>query len=117
MKNLLLTKTAVAAGCGLLVITLVSQPKDVFAGDREWATVGKILTGVVGAGLVYEIMDGNNHYTVTHYNYGHVYPYYGRHYGRYYSRPYYGRYHAPRRGYRSNIHYRPYDRSRYYCYR
>ena len=36
--------------------TLISQNK-VYAGDKEWATVGKILTGALGVVVVNDILN------------------------------------------------------------
>lgn len=45
------TLTTVVAG---LLIAAGAAPRPVMAGDREWATAGKILTGVVVAGMLAE---------------------------------------------------------------
>lgn len=52
MKKAILTSSLTAVVC--LTTTFFSQ-KDACAGDREWATVGKILTGIVGVGVIHEV--------------------------------------------------------------
>ncbi len=108
MQNTLLKKVSIITSIGVLAIVFLYHPTSVYAGDREWATVGKILTGVVGAGIVYEIIDSDNHYSVSYYHYGPPSPYYRSYYGRQYYNP---RHHRPYH------HRRPYYRDRYYCYR
>ncbi|MDP8218097.1 MAG: hypothetical protein P9M03_05170 [Candidatus Theseobacter exili] len=73
------------------------------AGEREWATAGKILTGVVGASVVADAVYG--------------YPRGGYYYPRYYApapAPVYGPYYRP---YRNYSPYRPYYRPYYRRYR
>ena len=87
----------------------MNQGSTVYAGDREWSTVGKILTGVIGAGVVYNIIDADDHYAVTYYHYGQPSPYYRR----YYSNNHYRRNHRYTK--RAKKHHD--NRDRYYCYR
>ena len=62
MKKMILTGTVVLAlaGAGL---------SSARAGDREWATAGKVLTGVAVAGLIVAASDGHAQYSVN-YSYG-----------------------------------------------
>jgi hypothetical protein len=62
MKKMILTGTVMLAlaGAGL---------QSARAGDREWATVGKVLTGVAAAGLVAVIASGHAQGSVS-YSYG-----------------------------------------------
>ncbi|MCB1195067.1 hypothetical protein KDK77_02680 [bacterium] len=55
-----MSKLLSAVVLGICLTTFVSQGK-VFAGDREWATVGKILTGVVGARVLYDVLDDRDY--------------------------------------------------------
>lgn len=93
------------------------------AGDREWATVGKILTGVVGAGLIYETFNNGYYYRDGYYYRPRTYyrsyyevpdviiierpsrgPYYHRRHG-YYRDRYYDRVnYRPRHHYKRRIH-------------
>ena len=59
MKTMILTGTVVLAlaGAGLQTAR---------AGDREWATVGKVLTGVAVAGLVVAATDGHAQCSVNY---------------------------------------------------
>ena len=110
MKTTVLKKTLFIATMAVLTITLLYHPTSVYAGDREWSTVGKILTGVIGAGIVYEIIDDDDDYSVSYYHYGPPSPYYRSYYGRRYYR-----HHRHHRPYYNRRHY--YNRDRYYCYR
>jgi hypothetical protein len=62
MKKMILTGTVILA---LAVAGLQSAR----AGDREWATAGKVLTGVAVVGLVAAVVDGHAHGSVS-YSYG-----------------------------------------------
>ncbi|MEW6534770.1 MAG: hypothetical protein AB1454_03995 [Candidatus Auribacterota bacterium] len=108
-KKLFITAVALASFIGVQ-----SYSVPAYSGDREWATVGKILTGVVGAGLVYETMyDGYYYHPRTYYrSYYEVpdviiidRPYHGPYYRRghhYYHNRYYDRsYYRPRHYYRT----------------
>jgi hypothetical protein len=59
MKKIFLTGTVILAlaGAGL---------QSARAGDREWATVGKVLTGVAVAGLIVAASDGHAQCSVTY---------------------------------------------------
>jgi hypothetical protein len=59
MKKMILTGTVilVLAGAGL---------QSARAGDREWATVGKVLTGVAVAGLIVAATDGHAQCSVNY---------------------------------------------------
>ena len=108
----------------IILSSLIFSYNPVYAGDEEWATVGKILTGVVGGGIVYNIFSDSDcrprHYPSEHYfSYGYYGPGISFNFGsdgyRYYPRGYY-RY--PRRHYRPRYHHRPYYGRRYgYHYR
>ena len=52
MKKLILTGTVILALAG-------ASLQSARAGDREWATVGKVLTGVAVAGLIVAAADGH----------------------------------------------------------
>jgi hypothetical protein len=52
MKKMILTGTVILALAG-------ASLQSARAGDREWATVGKVLTGVAVAGLVVAAVDGH----------------------------------------------------------
>ncbi len=54
--------TGSLVGAALVLTGFFSSPQSVYAGDSEWATVGKILTGVVGAGIVYEVTRNHDSY-------------------------------------------------------
>jgi hypothetical protein len=62
MKKMILTGTVILAlaGAGL---------QSARAGDREWATVGKVLTGVAVVGLVAAVVNGHAQGSVS-YSYG-----------------------------------------------
>jgi len=62
MKKMILTGTMILALAGASLQTAR-------AGDREWATVGKVLTGVAVAGLIVAVADGHAQANVT-YTYG-----------------------------------------------
>ncbi len=63
MKKLILTAVAVA------VVGLSAQTAH--AGDREWATVGKVLTGVAAGVVIANAIDNGPGYTSVSYgNYG-----------------------------------------------
>ena len=59
MKKMILTGTLVLALAG-------ASLQSARAGDREWATVGKVLTGVAVAGLIVAAADGHAQATVTY---------------------------------------------------
>jgi hypothetical protein len=61
MKKMILTGTVILALAGANLQTAR-------AGDREWATVGKVLTGVAVAGLIVAAADGHAQASVN-YNY------------------------------------------------
>jgi hypothetical protein len=62
MKKMILTGTVMLAlACANL--------QTARAGDREWATVGKVLTGVAVAGLIVAVTDGHAQCNVN-YSYG-----------------------------------------------
>lgn len=48
-----MNKTLTTLAAGMMIVAGVA-PKPVQAGEREWATAGKILTGVVVAGMLTE---------------------------------------------------------------
>ena len=62
MKKMILTGTVILALAG-------ASLQSARAGDREWATVGKVLTGVAVVGLVAAAIDGHAHGGVS-YSYG-----------------------------------------------
>jgi hypothetical protein len=59
MKKMILTATLVLALAG-------ASLQSARAGDREWATVGKVLTGVAVAGLIVAATDGHAQANVTY---------------------------------------------------
>ena len=59
MKKMILTGTVIL---GLAAANLHTAR----AGDREWATVGKVLTGVAVAGLIVAASDGHAQCSVTY---------------------------------------------------
>ncbi|MDD5141313.1 MAG: hypothetical protein PHY43_13760 [Verrucomicrobiales bacterium] len=59
MKKMILTGTVVLALAG-------ASLQSARAGDREWATVGKVLTGVAVAGLIVAASDGHAQYSVNY---------------------------------------------------
>ena len=62
MKKMILTGTMILALAG-------ASLQSALAGDREWATVGKVLTGVAVVGLVAAAVDCHAHASVS-YSYG-----------------------------------------------
>jgi hypothetical protein len=62
MKKMILTGTVILALAG-------ASLQSARAGDREWATVGKVLTGVAVAGLIVAAADGHAQANVS-YTYG-----------------------------------------------
>jgi len=62
MKKMILTGTVIFALAG-------ASLQSACAGDREWATVGKVLTGVAVAGLIVAASDGHAQCSVN-YTYG-----------------------------------------------
>lgn len=93
-----------------LAVSIVLPVNHAYAGDREWATVGKILTGVVGAGLLYETVNGGYYSQNNGYYYRNecevpdvviITPqrggYYGHHRKYYYPRQSYRKYRRDRR--------------------
>lgn len=62
MKKTILTGTVILA-------LAAANLQTARAGDREWATVGKVLTGVAVAGLIVAATDGHAQYSVN-YAYG-----------------------------------------------
>jgi hypothetical protein len=62
MKKIILTGMVIVALAGAGVQTA-------HAGDREWATVGKVLTGVAAVGLIAAVVDSHAQGSVT-YSYG-----------------------------------------------
>ncbi|HEY2329610.1 MAG TPA: hypothetical protein VGI63_07325 [Verrucomicrobiae bacterium] len=62
MKKMILTGTVILALAG-------ASLQAAHAGDREWATVGKVLTGMAVVGLVAAVVDGHAHGSVS-YSYG-----------------------------------------------
>lgn len=62
MKKMILTGTVIIALAG-------ASLQSARAGDREWATVGKVLTGVAVAGLIVAATDGHARANVS-YAYG-----------------------------------------------
>jgi hypothetical protein len=62
MKKMILTGTVVLALAG-------ASLQSVRAGEQDWATVGKVLTGVAVAGLVIAATDNHAQYSVN-YTYG-----------------------------------------------
>jgi len=59
MKTMILTGTVMVALAG-------ASLQSARAGDREWATVGKVLTGVAVAGILVAATDGHAHCSVTY---------------------------------------------------
>jgi len=59
MKKMILTGTVIVALAGSSLQTAV-------AGDREWATIGKVLTGVAVAGLLVAASDGHAQCSVNY---------------------------------------------------
>ena len=59
MKTMILTGTVVLALAG-------ASLQSARAGDREWATVGKVLTGAAVVGLVAAVVDGHAHAGVSY---------------------------------------------------
>jgi hypothetical protein len=59
MKTMILTGTVILALAGASLQTAR-------AGDREWATVGKVLTGVAVAGLIVAAADGHAQASVSY---------------------------------------------------
>jgi hypothetical protein len=59
MKKMILTGTVILALAGANLQTAR-------AGDREWATVGKVLTGVAVAGLIVAAADGHAQASVSY---------------------------------------------------
>jgi hypothetical protein len=57
MKTMILTGTVALALAG-------ASLQSARAGDREWATVGKVLTGVAVAGVIVAATDGHVQYSV-----------------------------------------------------
>ncbi len=55
-------KTATILISTLLFCLLMIQPQ-ARAGDKEWSTVGKILTGIIGAQILYETINTDYSYT------------------------------------------------------
>ena len=62
MKKMILTGTMILALAG-------ASLQSARAGDREWATVGKVLTGVAVVGLVAAVVNGHAQGSVS-YSYG-----------------------------------------------
>jgi hypothetical protein len=62
MRKMILTGTVILALAG-------ASLQSARAGDREWATVGKVLTGVAAVGLVAAIVNGHAQGSVS-YSYG-----------------------------------------------
>jgi hypothetical protein len=62
MKKMILTGTMILALAG-------ASLQSARAGDREWATVGKVLTGVAVVGLVAAAVNGHAQGSVS-YSYG-----------------------------------------------
>ena len=58
-KNVKSTITLVVAG----LIFLGASENKAHAGNKEWATVGKILTGIIGAQIAFDIIDSDYGYT------------------------------------------------------
>lgn len=59
MKNMILTGTVVLALAG-------GSLQSARAGDQEWATVGKVLTGVAVAGIIVAATDGHAQCSVNY---------------------------------------------------
>jgi hypothetical protein len=59
MKKMILTGTMILALAGASLLSAR-------AGDREWAMVGKVLTGVAVVGLVAAVVDGHAHADVSY---------------------------------------------------
>jgi len=89
-----------------------------YAGDDEWATVGKILTGVVGGGIVHNIFSDSgcrrDYYPSGQYfSYGYYSPGVSFHFGSDgYGYPPHGYYRYPRY---PRHYYRPRHHRRSYC--
>ena len=63
-------KKAILTGLtSLIVLVTVMNSSTCFAGDKEWATAGKILTGVVAAQVVGDVLWSDRHITVKSYGY------------------------------------------------
>lgn len=53
--------TKTIAAVLIAAVALIALPKPTaYAGDKEWATAGKILAGVVGAAIIHEAVTSNN---------------------------------------------------------
>lgn len=63
MKKIMMTGTVILALAG-------ASLQSVRAGDREWATVGKVLTGVAAAGLIVAATTDTHVQATVSYNYG-----------------------------------------------
>jgi len=59
MKTMILTGTVALALVG-------ASLQSARAGDQEWATVGKVLTGVAVAGIIVAATDGHAQYSVSY---------------------------------------------------
>ena len=66
MKTIL---KAVAVAVSLALITAAAPTKS-YAGDDEWATVGKVLTGVAAVGLIAILASQADGHTSVHASYG-----------------------------------------------
>jgi len=56
----MLTRVIATLLVAALAVVVIPRPK-AYAGDKEWATAGKVLAGVVGAVIVHEIATSDNH--------------------------------------------------------
>ena len=64
MNRLFLKTTLAVLVCSILTFNSHSK---VFAGDREWATVGKILTGALGVIVVSDVLDDGYYHQRPYY--------------------------------------------------
>lgn len=61
MKKLVKTTLLLGSAVMLSAGGIFSTVNSAHAGDREWATVGKILTGVLGAHIIYDAASSRHH--------------------------------------------------------
>ncbi|MCB1196403.1 hypothetical protein KDK77_09480 [bacterium] len=90
MKTLVKTTLLLGLSVILSAGVIFSNVNRAYAGDREWATVGKILTGVLGTQIIYDINSSGHHsgYS-TSYRYSRYHSYHAK--PRYYAK---GHYHS-----------------------
>lgn len=101
MMPLIRSGTAWLSGLAL-VAGVTFAPQTAEAGDKEWATAGKILTGVAGLYVLGNVLDGGPSYGSVHYSSSSHH----RHYRPSYSYGYSYR-HRPHYGYSYHYSHRP----------